>query len=332
VLEFSGDGSRAVSLGVSGGDLRQVVVHDLNGEKPKAYRTNLFFGRHVGLELSRRGDGVAILDGTTLSVYGLPSGELKAAARIPDTGRVLGPLFVDPERVRIHLAREWSYDDEPPGDLRIWELHTGTNGLAEVGRIPEAGDASGIQWHRSSGRGLLARSSEDGWRFAVFEGGDGRVVTTFGRRELDSDARMLVDGRVVHAWSEGGQVRIGFVGTAGEETGSIELGDGNAVALGGEVAPGQLVAVIRAGSDRWWRVPRSSFVVDLRSGSLRRIGHRLMPISGWWGWGDAHPVPDAGGVSSMLFLNFRHRLSRQKHLVMWDPATGELTELVRGRG
>src|SRR5205823_3492798 len=104
----------------------------------------------------------------------------------------------------------------------------------------------------------------------------------------------------------------------GVEQQSIDLGDGNSVVVGGESAPGHVIADVSVGVHNYERKGRI-YVVDLASGVATQKADGLCPTSGSFGYyfscGGKFPTP--GSEATKLYYTGNHSF------IHYDVETGE---------
>ena len=96
-----------------------------------------------------------------------------------------------------------------------------------------------------------------------------------------------------------------------------EPGGGRSTALGGEIAPGELIVSTGDPGDT------PAYLVDLKTASMRPLGLKGRPVSHWLTFfGRPNAVPSPGSPSTTLFQ------TDSGELVRVDPAGGRPTVLL----
>jgi hypothetical protein len=93
------------------------------------------------------------------------------------------------------------------------------------------------------------------------------------------------------------------------------------IVLGGELAPGRLIAASGDEGPERWR----TFVVDVDGGTVRPVGDGLVPTALLGASYAPNAFPEAGSEATRLFLR------EGRELVSLDPGTGRLRVVLRGR-
>lgn len=294
-----------------------------------------------GVALSDDGGRLAVVAAGLCRVVALPSLDLLASARVPaGSGWVYEPVFVTPERVRLHpfrMAHKKSTDPLVVTDPEAAELDLRTKSVRTLARYPIAGipfrsvkPAQGLPTEPyfrllpSPDRSrVLVLAFGAARSVRLLEAETGRVLASFdGPEGGDSpNAAFLADGRsVVADWVPGGR-RLVVLSAAGERLSEAPLPEGGArVRLGYEPAPGLLA--VGTSREATGDNPRCS-LADLRAGEVKPV--QVLPLHRVW-WSQGSFVPPPGSPAT--------RLATEKgtgRLVLWDPATGETKPLTRGR-
>jgi hypothetical protein len=168
-------------------------------------------------------------------------------------------------------------------------------------------------WHLSPDgtRGLLRRYGEDGLLLVDLR--TGRALPSSGGPLA---GRFLADGRLLFADAEGEHVTLRLLSPEAVETLRVRL-PGYRIRVGGQPAPDLLAVATRpighTEAKSW-----TSWLVDLRTGSVRKIGQDLLPTVD-----DPH---EPGSLSARLF----HRAYGD--LLLLDPATGKLDPVLPRAG
>ena len=315
---FSADGRWAVWLeaqnGASSGPY-ELLRLDLRAPRPRPERTRISYSRLPDrLALSADGSRVAVAAGRRLTVEEVPSGRLLATAELP---RVLGRyedslLLPDPGRVRIYGSDLFS-DADPAlrWAFEAGEMRLAGGGVVRTARIEQAEDLD----VSPDGARILARRRSDG-RFVVYDASTGAEVAELPPGGEQPRGAFLADGRiaVVSGWGSK-ELMIFSPSFLPERTFNFKTA--KALRLGGQPAPDRLVVATapRGPETAMWNIGRA-LVLDLRTGSMRRVGRGLIPL--------AHPGTSPESIASRLFLN------HQGQLVQLDLETGR-ERVVAGR-
>jgi hypothetical protein len=258
----------------------------------------------------------SVLDGV-LSIDDLGSGRTVASARIArDWGQVRG-FFLDTDRFRVYV---YPAPGGRAGRLEISELDARTKTLSRLGsrELPAGGvflmaDRSGerlvaIEWPTK--RAVLLDGRTGSEIAALGDGGAG----------VSRWPRFLADGRIALSESSPTGAAIRVFDRQGR-AGRVVAVHSRHIILGGELAPGRLVAAAGdEGREKW-----TASIVDLDAGSLRPVGEGLMPTALTGPSYALNAFPEPGSEATRLFLRNAYELVRL------DPSAGELRVIFRGR-
>lgn len=325
-LVYSADGKTAVAVNVDArsGDLGSLWWVDLSTEVPTTEETHLVVPHRTVPAISPDGSRIALLEGGTLSVYDLASEQLVTAAHLPTTYQSATVLFFERDRLRL-LAQ--SRGDEA-STARIAEFDLGTQGFEETGRVEGAGKWSWVALNANADR-MVVSDHEDGTpggRLSLRDARDGSLIRRLhGRGPL----HFLRDGRLAFLTGDQKDARQLVVESVdGLTRTEYPVGDAVWLELGGEALPGQLVVgSLRSLDERLQG--RSYQLVDVDSGAILPIGdgfRRNHQGSRWvWGNGGAILWYVDRPASNRIFTDHTGAVVR------WDPATGELVDIVGGQ-
>jgi hypothetical protein len=331
-LVFSRDGKLAVWLERDPtGQTFDLRAAHLEETSSTPFRTKLSFASEwTSLALSPDGKLIAVLETRAparplLSVHELASGRLLASASIP---AVRNFFFVTPDRVRVYAFGEL----EPrvaEGSLEIFELDLRSRKIEPTGRIDSLPGRFILRAEPSGRRMLVQEFGGRGIRqIRLYDGRTGGLVAVLSSGEAVSTRRadFLSDGRIAVAEAGPPQARLRIFSADGAEQTSVLLGPGGSVALGGEVASGRIIVVVRNSRET---LPFDSkiFLVDGTAGTARQVATGLFPVSahGWWFATDPSMTlsPESDGVRLFLARGFS--------LVRLDPLTGVQTTVLSGK-
>ena len=108
-------------------------------------------------------------------------------------------------------------------------------------------------------------------------------------------------------------------GVGVDRAGLRQLPDGERVRLGGEIAPGKIVAGVGSWEDQ------RLFVVDLDSGQMKQFAEHLAPVLQHQNYFEpANFAPAPGSEATKLFYD------ADESLIRLDPLTGERRVLLGG--
>ena len=335
----SADGSRAVHVVGPIPGSREIVLEaiDLNG------------GGSVSLDVPEWPEGVGLsVDGRRLavvarglcSVYELPSLRALASARLPSPHWAYHPLFVTPDRVRLHPFRSGrrgprtdappSPDDPVAAELDVARKAVVTLAAYPVSSIPAAPGAKG---QVDPGPTFFLLPSPDLSRVLVLgfgtaraarlvDAASGRVVASVdGSEEAGHPiGYFLSDGRAVVSEPGQGDLRLALFDPDGNRAATLALPAGTKhVRFGYEPATG----ILALGLGRDLTAEKREWVLaDLVTGRLSTL-----PVQGVWRspWFGSEAVPAPGSPATRLAYEgagFR--------LVLFDPSTGARTPVTRG--
>jgi len=298
---FSADGRWAVWLEPQWSDARggpfELLRLDLRALRSRPERTRIIYERLPSeLTLSADGGRVAVASGRRLTIEEVPSGRLLASAELPrDLGRYEDSLrFMDSGHVRLYGSDLFENGD--PALRSAFEA--GEMRGAGVVRTARLDDVQDVEISPDGAR-ILARRRSDG-RFAVFDAGTGAVLAELPPAGELSRASFLADGRIaLVSGGLGKELRIFSPGYAPEQVFRFRMA--KSLRLAGEPAPDRLVVTTapRGPEATRWDIGRTD-LLDLSTGSVRRLGHGLLPAAG------SHSGPES--PASRLFLNHQGQL------------------------
>ncbi len=330
-IRLSADGRAAAWLEPIDERRSQVMSADLQASPARVSPTSVFADWHPDLLLSEHGDRIAISDQRSIAVYETRSGKLVTSFHFPqgcyffaarfDTeafvvGTVYGTMSVGEQGENVAPALE-------DGSYRL-DVQGGTLSPA---RSPDLMDRiSRERIDAARDRALVQTYSREtsGKEWLLVEWPTYRVVARLPGSESWRDARLLADGRIAYAGTADGKVELGLLDAQGQPITTFDLGQGSAVVIGGEPAPG-LLAVEVLQRRRPWETPRQKVVtwaVDLARRDVREIGSGLVPVYLDWSLPSGSDVPAPGSLISRCFI------SRRGELQLWDPARDVLTTVV----
>jgi hypothetical protein len=332
-LDLSDDGSHAVWLRPIGSlqqRLWEVVTADLTAADPAPSTTPLVLDAAWPGPFCLSGDGsllATVEEGQRrrVAVYRLEDGRDLASAPLP-AGRVRLE-FDAPNRLRIELWRDLG---GPPRAARS-EVTLGALDL-EDGRFTTAtvGTDLVLGWYRprdaTGQRMLMVHQAGEKRQLVLHDAWTGAPVATLasGKGLAVVRALFLADGRVALGSSNAGRGRLRLLSCTGEPLGELDLGPARWVAPTSEVAPGQLLVRLSQSDDAWDAGSSQLFeaaVVDLATGSTRRLGPGRVPMRSWW-WTTGGQPPEPGSLASRLLR------SPEGALEELDPATGTCRRLL----
>jgi hypothetical protein len=294
------------------------------------------------MALSSDGRRLAVVVAGVCQVVELPSLQLLASARVPSEGRwAYAPLFVSDDRVRLHPIRmTYRKSGEPAREITdpvAAEIDIPTKSLSTLGRYPigtipftSVKPAEGLptepyfQLHASPDLSrVLVVAFGAARSVRLLDASTGSVLASFDAPggAANPAACFLADGRAVVAeWVPDGR-RLVVLSPQGDRLSEIALPSSTArIRLGYEPVPGLLAVGTEdaARREEWgWSL------VDLATGRPRPLA--VEPLHRQW-WSGASSVPAPGSPASRLALE-----KGTGRLVLFEPATGAMTPLTRGR-
>lgn len=312
---FSLDGSHAFWAEPAGEGSYQLLTMDLRRPEPALRRTGVTYSGDFGIEPSPDGRRVAALVRGRLMVNDLDTGRILAS--VPMEGRPF-IFFLGADRVRILRT----FQEDEPGMPEVWRLTTldlpldldsASNRLLPVSRIELPG---GHPW--------FWRVSWDGKRAILRQLESGEVLIAdleTGRTSPMPPGRgqgpfsFLAEGRLLLLRRDGDRHLLSLWTPDGVERLRVPL-PGERFRFGSNLSPDRLVL---ATAERGYsQGPRdwTSWLVDLQTGRLQKIGSGLVPA-----------VEDAGTGSLPARLFFRN----DDGLVLFDPETGRFRAILPGK-
>jgi hypothetical protein len=305
---------------------RKSDVFVANLESAKAIKTGLECSVWSRVALSPSGNRLAVLDGSTLSVYEIsdpanPKQLATISVHVPS--RLFA--FIDDDTVRI-FPRSFgaaNRNEIPPAALEISELSLSSKKFLVTGRIEY--DALPHLRISTDGRYLVGTREK---RLTLREGRTGGLLATLSEDLERPSLRFLSGGRIAVAGvADGNGVLKIFLEGEKASARSIDLGPVGAAALGGEIATDRVAVSL----DPFLRNPSSPAshsawklaVVDVSAGKIVSSFDGLVPADrfSWW-FSPTLPPAEAESPASFLFLDADSRLVRL------DPSTGTQTVLL----
>jgi len=313
------DGRRAAWVRASerGGPF-DVFTLALDATDPKPAATKVSLPSYPDLfVLSPDGGRLASFVDGVLSIDDLGSGRTLASARVVgDRGLVRG-FFLDPDRLRVYVQPEPS---GRTGVLEISELDARTKTLTRLGsrELP----AGGVHLTADRAGERLVAVEWPTRRAVLLDGRTGAEIATLGKGDVGASRwpRFLADGRVALSESSDAAAVIRVFDRGGRPEREVPL-HSRRIVLGGELAPGRLIAASGDEGPERWR----TFVVDVDGGTVRPVGDGLVPTALLGASYAPNAFPEAGSEATRLFLR------EGRELVSLDPGTGRLRVVLRGR-
>lgn len=312
---FSKDGSRAFWLETIGGGAYQLLAIDLQRPQSVQRPAGTVYSGSFGIEPSPDGRRIAVFQKGRLTVDDVETGRMLAS--VPLEGRSLEGrpflLFLETGRIRIFQP---SLDNQP-GMPEVWRLITldldvAGNRLQPVSRI----ELPGRLWHWTpspDGKRAILRNMDS--KEALIADLDAGRTAPVPVPAQPSSLRFLEDGRMFQLFWERDQHILVLLTPEGAVRLRVPLPEGR-VQVGSNVSPDLLVlATAERGSSQEIK-PWTSWILNLQTGRLQKIGSGMMPA-----------VSDAGTGSPAARLFFRE----PGGLALFEPETGRLRTLLPGR-
>lgn len=310
---FSRDGSRAAWLSETAGE--DYVLSTLDLRRPGAVpaRTTVSYpGMPQSLALSPDGSRIAARWYDRVTVDDLRTGRLLLSASLPPNPDRRDLLrFRDGNHLRIFRSSQI----EEPGRPPVWRLATAaldiaSRRMARVGQVDVPGREGFWELSPDGEFALLYRLQSSQPLLAHLRSGRTLTLST----SQDLAARFLADGRLAVTEEAGERILFRLLSPEGSEQLRTHL-PGARVLVGGQPTPGLLaVATRKLGSDE--RKAWTSWLVDLRTGRIRRLDSGLLPMT-------MRPR-EPGSLPSRLFYR------RYGDLLLLDPTTGKLRTVLPG--
>lgn len=316
---FSADGRWAVWMEPREGALHsapfELLRLDLRDPDLRPESTRMTYSEPVShFAVSADGSRVAVAAGRRLTLEAVPSGRLLASAELPrEIFRYQDSLrFVDSDHVQIFGSDLFSADAAvEPAAFEVGEMKAAGGGIVRTARIEQVTEPE----VSGDGTRILARRRSD-QRWLVFDAGTGAVIAELPPAGKRSRASFLADGRIALVTGEREkELQIFSPAVVPERT--FRFKTAMTVRLGGQPAPDRLVVATapRGPETSRWDLART-MLLDLATGSVRRLGVGLLPAAG------PHGGPES--AAPRLFLAGENRLVRV------DLETGRQT-VVAGR-
>lgn len=306
---FSADG-QVVAWPVRDGDQWRIRYGALDELPSGVQDSKILLERRPWLVLSPGGGRIALIDGGTLVVTAVTSGDIVGSARIPWGERFAGPYFVDETRVRV-LAQGAEATDRPRRlhsgsriSIRSYEFDLARMKLIETGSLTDAAGIIAVTRDQARDRLILHMRLEYEAVSSYVDARTLEVVGWFAERDLGSPVAMLEDGRLVRLARDGSTSFVERLTPDGEIDGRVQLlRSPERVVFGSQPSPSTVAITVRlqdgGGSFfNGWNV----LVVDLDAEELREIGANLLPIRVWTGMGSVSTPLPAGCPAARLFF------------------------------
>jgi hypothetical protein len=313
---FSSDGSTAAWFEAAGDpEPFELLTASLRDGRVKPRRTGYtVVTLPYNLVLSSDGTRAASLQSGSIMLVDLATGRSLGAAKLSDVDATMYGTFVGRDRFRACL---WG-----SSRLEVLDYEIPSRRLT---RLASIGDLAGwYSFSLSRDRERLLVREKGGTRLRLFDARTGRVLATLVEGEpprSSSWPAFLADGRIVYATADSSATKFRLFSPDGAILTTIELPAAAKVFLGGEVAPGKVVAAT-APADFHFEKGSILYLADLDAGSVRRVAEDLTPVTWFPMWFDAET---AGSEGSKLFYG------PGGSLVRFDPETGEKRVLIDGR-
>ncbi|MCD4749896.1 MAG: hypothetical protein K8R59_11030 [Thermoanaerobaculales bacterium] len=326
---FSGDGKRVVWVESDGLESWRLVFSDLGEGTPEANETGLYFRAPPGLEVSKSGDRVVILEDGVASVYELETGQLLLAAPLDKDLRVTRVWFMDEDTLRLVQDRRQG-SSGLDRTIKIWELDVSKGTVLNTGRIVPSEIStqeeavvildSRVVIDPVRDRLLLVRRYRGKVRqITLHDARTGALLADLGVSKDRIIAIFLEDGSLCRVRRTEVEVWLEVCSDEGQLVRTIHLGRTGRVFIGGEVAPGVVTVSVLEDDAGSPVESASAMAVDLNSGEIREIDGATIPAL----WLRLY--------STGLPGNGRLFYTGNQELVEWDPQTGE-TKRILGLG
>ena len=320
---FSTDG-RTAAWATRVGSLSTIRSARLDELSEGVRGSPIYVGGSPLFAMSDDGLRLALIDDGTLSVSELASGDFIGSARLPSGRQPLAPYFFDQDRVRALVLKGAAADEGP--SLRAMEFDGAQRTLTETGALAGAESWLWVTIDRARDR-LLLRTVINGER--TYRYVDARTlepVAWSADQGFGDPVRMLADGRLVRLVRDGEKQRLERLTPDGEIDARVPLpGNPQHVVIGAEPSASDVVVAV-TDRDRWDREPQDWLlqVADLDTGEVREIGRGLPAAA--YSWGEVKVPTAEGSPAARLFLG------ENDSLLLWNPVTGRMEPVVRGRG
>lgn len=313
---FARNGSRAVWMSWSEGEGFVLSALDLRRPGATPVRTGVSFPqRPLFFDISPDGSLVAALWRDRVTVDDLRTGRMLVSQTLPEDVEYDDRLlFAGPRHLRIFRSEGIAVPGRPPvWRLTILSLEIATRRISPVASLDVAGPEGSFDLSPDGTHALLSRPPLQEPLLADLRTGR-TVALPFSRDPLA--ARFLPDGRVALAETDGERVILRLLSPEGAEQLRVSL-PGDRLLIGGQPAPGLLAVGTWRGFYTKYKM-WTSWLVDLQTGRVRKVGHNLLPTT----LGPREP----GSLPSRMFYRGRG------DLLLFDPATGKLKTILPGAG
>jgi hypothetical protein len=324
-LVFSRDGRRAVwyHREHASDPTISVTIVDLDGPVPKLGATSIELELLMTVRpaLSPSGARLATLQGHSLSVHDLASGQILAAVTLGDVEQDWVHryvTFVDENRVRVYSLKKRLTEYELEIDRRALTSWTG----------PEFGNGSfSIRWRADHERVILHESNAAG--VVLLDGRTGATIARLGPPDEMSPTRagFLADGRIVKvAESSPGSATLEVLSPDGVRQKSFPLARGTVdpsivYFVGGEATPGTVVVSRTSKRNSSVLSEDRLMLVDVETGKIRDVDGTGWPVAAL-NWIVSEPPLPGSPASRMV--------ARDGAVWLIDPETAKL-KLIAGR-
>lgn len=310
---FSRDGSRAVWLSMPSRDGAVLSILDLRRPEAVPVRTSISYPEWPeSLVVSPDGSRVAALWPDRVSVDDLQTGRMLVSQPLQaDSDDQL--RFAAPGRLQIFQSSKVEEPGRPPAlRLTTLDLDIATRRITPVASVEVPGPRRAVELSPAGTRALLYNPPGE---LLLADLRTGRTVK-LGTLKHPWDVKFLPDGRLTLAESDREKVTLRILSPEGAEQLRVSL-PGHRVLIGGQPTPGLLAVGISKLRSYQEHKAWTSWLVDLRTGRVRKIGQGLLPTT----LGPREP----GSLTSRMFYQ------GQGNLLLFDPATGKLQTVLPGR-
>ena len=273
------------------------------------------------IAISPEGSRLAIAGERALGIYEIPSGRLLGSIALDSDERFSRFVFVGRDRLRLFRipSAAVARAGEELATIEVSDFDVPARRLVERVAIPNLHRPFSLAFDDRDGRVLVW---EKGSALSLFDLASSRFVRVLGNFAWGATSRaFLSDGRIAVAEASAGMARVHLFSKNGEPERVFEAGQAGLVRLGAEPSAGTLAVSVGPAPYVWGA--SDSFLLDLRDGKLRKLGKHLEPVAAHMRW--RLPQPEPGSAASLLFSR------NDGALLRFDPATGKLVTVFRGR-
>lgn len=315
-VQFSNNGNRAIWLTYEGklqGGRSRLATMDLTSDTAEPKKTEITFTEENLYRMRQSNDGkyLAALTDKMVTVYDMATEKVVASTFIPvakDKGFYQQCAFISADVLRVYTPQL----NNNVYSIDIYDLDIKNNKAEKVGSM--TGHEQGYLVVSSSGDRVIWESTYNQFYVSLYDGKTGALLNHLSKEDstLSQYGKFLNDGRIVMVSSGKGKTGMKIFNHDGVEERTIDFGDGTALALSCEVAPGKLL--VTKNKDTYGNginVEKENYVVDINDGTTAKKYDGFMPAGYFYGWFTSAESLSMIDANTLLMVNRKdHTLNR----------------------